>query len=134
MQASPLDGVLTYHARAESFANSMPENHALQVLQEFDEAEGLMWTDRGKSQEIGAVIQAVFQKRAHVWVWHDEPNDTNRSEPLPRSEPPVRRATQAERKKPRDAGEELIGTWATHLREGKTFVPEVPEQQVHRQG
>ena len=65
-QASPLNGVLAYHARAESFANSMPEDHALQVLQEIDEAEGLMWIERVKSQEIGAVIQAVFQKRAHV--------------------------------------------------------------------
>ena len=70
----PLDVVMSYHARAKRFANSVPKDRSLQVLPEIDEAEGLMRTERVRSQNVGAAIQAAFQKRAHVWVWHDRPN------------------------------------------------------------
>ena len=63
-----LDVVIAYHARAKRFANSVPKDRPLQILQETDEAEWLMWTERVKSQKIGEATQAVFQERAHVWV------------------------------------------------------------------
>ena len=61
-----MGGVLAYHARAKRFADSVPRDHVLQVRQEIDEAERLMWTERVKLQKIGAVIQVVFQERVHV--------------------------------------------------------------------
>ena len=91
----PLDLTLQYYAKAKRFAATLPRDRALKILQEVDEAERLMWTERVKSQKIGAVIQAVSQERAHVWVWHDKPNEP-RGRPPPRSEPPARSSTQAE--------------------------------------
>ena len=115
----PLDVVMAYHARAKRFASTIPCGQA------FDEAERLMWTERVKTNKIGSVIATIYQERAHVWVWHEKPGDSSRSEglrrrvlPEPAGSPPSRPSKRRETPSVRD---EIVGTWATHLRNGKSL-------------
>ena len=121
----PLDVVMAYHARAKRFASTIPRGQALEVLMKVDEAERLMWTERVKTNKIGSVIAAIYQERAHVWVWHEKPEDSSRSEgskrrglPEPAGSPPSRPSKRRETPSVRD---EIVGTWATHLRNGKSL-------------
>ena len=123
----PLDVVWSYHARAKRFAATLPKDRALQILQEVDEAERLLWTERAKTSKVGAVIQAVMQERAHVWVWHEKPGESSRSEAPPgnqfRGGPqlPPRPPSQDERRKVGEQQTSIVGTWATSLKGGKAL-------------
>ena len=114
----PLDVVWSYHARAKRFSSLVPRDRALQILQEIDEAERLLWTERVKTNKIGGVIQAVMQERAHVWVWHEKAGAA-RAEPSHRPTPPPRPPTQTDRRRAETQSDSIIGTWASTLRGGK---------------
>ena len=117
----PLDVTLAYYSRAKRFASTLPRDRALRILQDIDEAERLMWPERTKSQKIGAVIRAVMQERAHVWVWHEKPGErTPRTEtprkPTEPSGPPPRTSPK---KNPKDTETSNVGKFALEFRDGR---------------
>ena len=62
----PLDITMNYHARAKRFTASLPRDLAPAILEEIDEAERMMWTERVRGPRAGMVIQQIMMERAHV--------------------------------------------------------------------
>ena len=119
----PLDVTLEYYSRAKRFANTLPRDRALRILQDVDEAERLMWTERTKSQKVGAIIKSVMKERAHVWVWHDKPGDKGArvdgtaARTKPPEPPHPLRASPKKTAEPK--GGAVVGTLAAALRDGR---------------
>ncbi len=86
----PLDVLMAYHRRAQSFAMKLPPSQALSILTARDEAERKTWVDafRGSKATLGEVIASTFDKRAGVWIVAPEidaaSSSTKRSSPSPR--------------------------------------------------
>ena len=55
----PLDATMSYHARAKRLANRLPKDRALAILEEIDEAERTLWTERvRRPKQAWAVIRS----------------------------------------------------------------------------
>ncbi len=85
----PLDVLMRYHRRAQSFAMKLPPSQALAILTARDEADRKTWVDefRGSKATLGEVIASTFDKRAGVWIVAPENEmiaGVKRSSPSPR--------------------------------------------------
>jgi hypothetical protein len=77
----PLDVLMAYHRRAQSFALKLPPSQALSVLTARDEAERKAWVDKFRQSRdtLGEVIAATFDKRAGVWIVTPEADESRPS-------------------------------------------------------
>ncbi len=94
----PLDVVMAYHRRAQSFALQLPPAQALAVLTARDEAERKVWVDRYRQGKdtLGEVIATTCDKREGVWILQPESVPGERGHKVDRSRSPMRGGKQRE--------------------------------------
>ena len=59
---------MNYHPRAKRFTTSLARDLEHAILEEIDEVERMMWTERVREPRAGMVIQKIMMERAPAWV------------------------------------------------------------------